>query len=204
MRVMTTTLQMLRPPAAPPRGWPDGVRLDLAAPMTPEYARFLYGMVGGAWFWMDRLNWTREQWGAEIGVPGTEFRVLYGGGLPLGFVQLQPRALPETGGAGERTHVEIRYFGLAENAIGQRLGGILLEHALDAAWSIGGRAVLPPVSRVWVHTCTLDGPHALANYKARGMVPCDAAETDEPVPAEPLGAWASTGGPREVPRGRWS
>jgi hypothetical protein len=24
-------------------------------------------------------------------------------------------------------------------------------------------------SRVWVHTCTLDGPHALANYEARGL-----------------------------------
>ena len=24
--------------------------------------------------------------------------------------------------------------------------------------------------RVWVHTCTLDGPHALANYQARGLV----------------------------------
>ncbi len=23
--------------------------------------------------------------------------------------------------------------------------------------------------RVWVHTCTLDAPHALANYRARGM-----------------------------------
>jgi hypothetical protein len=24
---------------------------------------------------------------------------------------------------------------------------------------------------VWVHTCTLDGPHALANYEARGLRP---------------------------------
>lgn len=195
MRVTTTTLEMLAPPAEPPRDWPDGVRLDLAAPMTPEYARFLYGLVGGAWYWVDRLSWTREQWAAEIGVPGTEFRVLYGGGLPLGFAQLQPQVLPGGNGAGERTQVEIRYFGLAENAIGQRLGGILLEHALGAAWSVAGRAGLPPVTRVWVHTCTLDGPHALANYKARGMTTCDVGEADEPMPDEPPGAWASTGGP---------
>jgi len=27
------------------------------------------------------------------------------------------------------------------------------------------------VERVWLHTCTLDGPHALTNYHARGFVP---------------------------------
>lgn len=199
MRVVTTTLEMLKPAPELPRDWPDGVRLELVAPMTPEYARFLYGLVGGAWFWIDRLNWTRDQWAAEIGVPGTEFHVLYGGGMPLGYVQLQPQV--RAGADGDRTEVEIRYFGLAENAIGQRLGGVLLEHALDAAWSVGERAGLPAVARVWVHTCTLDGPHALANYKARGMVPCGVEETDEPVPEEPLGAWASTGGPARAALG---
>lgn len=192
MKVTTTTLEMRRPPAGPPRDLPGDVRLDLVTAMTPEYARFLYGLIGGPWTWVDRLNWTREQWAAEIGVPGTEFRVLYGGGLPLGFAQLQPRVRA----GGDATEVEIRYFGLAENAIGRGLGRLLLEHALAAAWSVSDRAGLPPVSRVWVHTCTLDGPHALANYQARGLVPCGAEETDEPVPEEPLGAWVSTGGPR--------
>lgn len=193
MRVVTTTLEMLTPSLDPPREWPDGIRLELVTPMTPEYARFLYGLVGGAWFWVDRLSWTRDQWAAEIGVPGTEFHVLYGGGLPLGFVQLQPLAHADADG--ERTEVEIRYFGLAENAIGQRLGGVLLEQALEAAWAIGRRAGLSPVTRVWVHTCTLDGPRALANYQARGLVPCHVEETDEQIPEEALGAWASTGGP---------
>jgi len=32
------------------------------------------------------------------------------------------------------------------------------------AWSLRPR-------RVWLHTCTLDHPHALANYMARGFVP---------------------------------
>jgi GNAT superfamily N-acetyltransferase len=190
VRVVTTTLEMLKPPARAPRALPDDVRLDHVTAITPEYARFLYGMVGGPWFWVDRLGWTREQWAAEIGVPGTEFRVLYGDGLPLGFAQLQPQV------TGDRTSVEIRYFGLAESAIGRGMGRALLEHALAAAWSIGDRAGLPPVARVWVHTCTLDGPAALSNYKARGMVPCAVQETDEPMPDEPLGSWASTGGPR--------
>jgi hypothetical protein len=32
------------------------------------------------------------------------------------------------------------------------------------------RRMSPSITRVWVHTCTFDHPHALANYQARGMV----------------------------------
>jgi hypothetical protein len=42
------------------------------------------------------------------------------------------------------------------------LGGALLSRALEDAWQMEPR-------RVWVHTCTLDHPAALANYQARGM-----------------------------------
>lgn len=38
-----------------------------------------------------------------------------------------------------------------------------LEQALRRAFALG--------KRVWVHTCTLDHPAALANYRARGLVP---------------------------------
>jgi hypothetical protein len=33
------------------------------------------------------------------------------------------------------------------------------------------RAFDDGANRVWVHTCTLDGRHALANYQARGFTP---------------------------------
>jgi GNAT superfamily N-acetyltransferase len=46
--------------------------------------------------------------------------------------------------------------------VGRGLGGALLTSALEDAWKMQ-----PP--RVWVHTCTLDHPAALANYQARGM-----------------------------------
>ena len=59
--------------------------------------------------------------------------------------------------------VEIAYFGLLPAFHGRGWGGALLEHALRRGFELG--------SRVWVHTCTLDGPHALANYEARGLVP---------------------------------
>src|SRR5690606_1277427 len=55
MKVVTTTLEMLARPQAEPRPFPDDVRLDRAATVSPEYARFLYGLVGGSWYWTERL-----------------------------------------------------------------------------------------------------------------------------------------------------
>ncbi|HKS00459.1 MAG TPA: GNAT family acetyltransferase, partial [Arthrobacter sp.] len=115
--------------------------------------------------------------------------ILYGEGVPLGYVHLHP--VPADGG----TDVEIRYFGLAQRAIGRSLGGRLLEHGIQAAWSLSERFELPPVTRLWVHTCTLDGPAALANYQARGFVVVAAENEEQVVADQPLGSWISTGGP---------
>lgn len=191
MQVTTTTLEMRDAPTGSAPPLPEGVRLDLATEVSPEYARFLYGLVGGPWRWTDRLGWSRQQWMDELSVPGTEFWIVYGGGVPLGYLQLQP--IPQSDGL----HVEIRYFGLTEQAIGCGLGGRMLAQCIHAAWSISARTGLPAVSRVWVHTCSLDGPNALANYQARGLVVSDVQESDEDQPDEPLGSWVSTGGPPE-------
>ena len=86
------------------------------------------------------------------------------GGAPAGYVEL----LGRPGEAG--TDVEIMYFGLFPEAIGRGLGGALLAEGIRQAWQLHLRwNRFPPVQRVWVHTCSLDGPAALANYRARGM-----------------------------------
>jgi hypothetical protein len=189
MKVTTWWLQMLDPSTQPPRALPPGARLDLATGITPEYARYLYALVGGPWTWTDRLSWPRQPWADELAVPGVEFWVLYSEGVPAGYVQLHPVVEPDG------THVEIRYFGLAEQAIGRGLGGPLLEHGIAAAWTIPDRHALPAAARVWVHTCSLDSPAALSNYRSRGLSVYATTETDEPAPGQPPGAWASTGGP---------
>lgn len=189
MNVTIFTLDMHTPPTAPPRPLPDDVRLDRAPQVSPEYARFLYGLVGGPWNWTDRLGWSRQQWLDDVTVPGTEFWILYGQGVPLGYVHLQPLAVDEG------TQVEVRYFGLAEQAIGQGLGGRLLEHAVQAAWTLPERWDFASTCRVWVHTCSLDGPAALTNYQARGFVLIGTEETEVDVADQPPGAWLATGGP---------
>jgi GNAT superfamily N-acetyltransferase len=189
MKVTTWYLELTMPGESAVSALPPGVRVDRTATMSPEYARFLNGLVGGPWRWVDRLDWTREQWGDELATPGTEFLVAYGDAQPLGFVHLQ--AQPHTAGS----QVEIRYFGLVEAAIGRGLGRALLERGIEAAWTLPERHDLAPVRRVWLHTCSLDGPAALDNYRARGFAVYNEQVTDADVPDEPLGAWMSTGGP---------
>lgn len=188
MQVLTTTLEMLRPPDRAARPLPEEALLVRADGITPEYARFLYGLVGGPWHWTGRLGWTRGQWAAELAAPGTEIWVLYGDGVPWGYLHLRP-TFDDDG-----THVQLQQFGLVTQAIGRGLGGPLLEQAVAQAWSLPERSDLPPVSRVWVRTCALDGPNALANYRARGFVVCRTENLDREVAACPPGSWVSTGG----------
>ena len=90
MRVTTTTLEMRQPPLRAPRALPSDVRLDRAPGLSPEYARFLYGLVGGPWHWTERLAWSRRQWLDELGREGEEHWILYRAGAPAGYVQLHP------------------------------------------------------------------------------------------------------------------
>lgn len=79
--------------------------------------------------------------------------MLSAAGVPAGYCEMEA----QPGG-----DMEIVYFGLLSRFIGQGLGGHLLTAAVERAWELGSR-------RVWLHTCTLDHPTALAHYQARGF-----------------------------------
>ena len=104
---------------------------------------------------MDRLSWTDEQIRARLEDPAVSLHVLTVSESPAGYFEL------ERHGDGS---VEIAYFGLLPEFLGRGLGKHLLTEAVQQAWGLGA-------SRVWVHTCTLDGPAALPNYLARGFQP---------------------------------
>jgi GNAT superfamily N-acetyltransferase len=140
----------------------DHVIVEVTEP-APEFARFLYATVGADWSWTDRLGWTREEWRSRMDRPGVETWVMWVRGAPAGYAELDSR--PEADGS---VAVELAYFGLLPAYVGRGLGGVLLEAALRRAWAMNEDAPTP-TSRVWVHTCTLDGPHALANYRNRGL-----------------------------------
>jgi GNAT superfamily N-acetyltransferase len=60
--------------------------------------------------------------------------------------------------------VEIEIFGLLPEFVGKGLGGFALTFAIQRAWEPA-----PSVNTVWLHTSTLDHPHALPNYHRRGF-----------------------------------
>ena len=119
----------------------------------PSFYRYLYATVGADYHWIDRLPWTDQQIHNYLGQRAVELWVLYVDGAPAGFFELR---------RDEADRVEIVYFGLLREFLGQGLGGHLLSEAVK-------RAFASAASRVWVHTCTLDHPAALHNYLERGF-----------------------------------
>ena len=189
MLVTTTHLEQTDPAQLVPgsRPLPDDAAVVQVRQISPEFSKFLYRSVGSNWNWGDRLALTRSEWEQVLRTPGSETWVLYLGGAPAGYVELLGR--PAEAG----TDVEIMYFGLFPEAIGRGLGGALLAEGIRQAWLLDGRwDGFPPVRRVWVHTCSLDGPAAVANYQARGMsVFKTEVEETEPQDAT-AGLWPET------------
>jgi GNAT superfamily N-acetyltransferase len=97
--------------------------------------------------------WSDGQVRARLADPAVSLHLLSVAGAPAGYFELQRH---------EDASVEVVYFGLLPEFIGRGLGRLLLNEAIHAGWALGA-------SRLWLHTCTLDGPAALPNYLARGF-----------------------------------
>ena len=156
MSIATIYLEMRSPHQLRPKRCADVRFLVREKERDWRFNRDLYLAVGQMWSWNDKRLWSDEQW-KEYGLSSElrTFAAHYDGSL-AGYYEL--RRDDESG-------VEIAYFGLLPEFIGRGLGGALLTSAIEDAWR-----TTSSVSRVWVHTCTLDHPSALGNYQARGMV----------------------------------
>jgi len=120
---------------------------------TVSFYRYLYETVGTPWLWYQRRMMTDAALAAELAKPTTEIFVLYVGGLPAGYFELDAAAPQET---------ELCYFGLIPEFIGRGLGPFLLRSAIDRGWS-------RPIGRLWVHTRRFDHPKALGHYQRAGF-----------------------------------
>ena len=152
--VTVTYLKMTSPDqrAAVP-GWGEPVTIQRAERPTVSFYRYLYDTVGADWDWHERRRLSDEALAAIVNDDAVEVYVLYVRGVPAGYAELDRRVEGE---------VEIAYFGLMPDYIGRGLGPSLLDWALERAWSYGPR-------RVWLHTCSLDHPKALAVYRSAGF-----------------------------------
>jgi GNAT superfamily N-acetyltransferase len=131
-----------------------GFRIEHAHPCPISFFRYLYTEVGRDYRWSDRLTWSDEQFAVHLANPGVSIWVLSTHGVPAGYFELNTQ---------HDGSIEIAYFGLIRDFIGQGLGKQMLTAAAECAWSLGA-------TRVWLHTCTLDYAAALPNYLARGFV----------------------------------
>ena len=154
-----TYLEMREKPGAPPVPAPAVGRLALirAAHCTVSYYRYLYETVGTPWLWYERRLLDDAALAAQIRKSTTEIFVLYAGGVPAGYFELDTAPPDET---------ELCYFGLVPEFIGRRIGPFLLRAAIDRAWS-------RPIRRLWVHTRSYDHPKALGYYQRAGFVVYD-------------------------------
>src|SRR5690606_18328151 len=106
-----------------------------------------------AYLWWLRRTLPDRDLAALLAAPDVSIHVLYRGGAPAGFYELDRRAWPV---------VNLSYFGLLPHAVGAGIGCAFLRHAVDAAWGLGASAVT-------VNTCTADHPRALPTYRAAGF-----------------------------------
>jgi ribosomal protein S18 acetylase RimI-like enzyme len=169
MRATRTYLQLTEPSQFRPAfgDFPDIVLARLVQP-DPALYRYCYRTVGAAFHWRDRSDWTDAEIRAHLTDPLISFHVARHGETVAGYYELRRVTEDES--------VEIAYFGLVPGEYGRGLGKHLLSYAVRDAWELQPR-------RVWLHTCTLDHPHALANYLARGFVPYKAETYEVDFPA---------------------
>ncbi len=176
MRVNVTRhhLEILRREDLRPARTPgSSFELTQARVPCPELNRFLYTAVGAGWTWIDRLPWPRESWLEYLSRPELETWVGYFEGTPAGYFELDQQALGS---------VEIAYFGLLPQFTGRGLGGHLLTCAAERGFALGAR-------RVWLHTCSLDHPRALANYQARGFRVFKVETEEKEIGDSPSASW---------------
>lgn len=175
--VTITHLEMRSPADLRPkdRPRPDALVARVPVPM-PELNRFFYTAVGGDWYWLERLGWTRADWLTYLDRPQLETWVVSVGGVPAGYFELERQPGDD---------VELVYFGLLPAFTGSGLGGWALTEAVRRAWALGAK-------RVWVHTCDLDHPGALGNYLARGFRVFKTETKEEDLPDRSPGAWAAS------------
>ena len=154
LAAVVTYLEMReRPEIEPPRSTLDLLRLT--NPSAERY-RALFRLVGSPWLWFSRLTLDDDKLIAIVHDPQVElFAVQDGNGRDVGMLELDFR---------ESGECELAFVGLIPELSGLGHGKWLLDEAVRRGWRDG-------VSRVHVHTCTLDHPAALAAYRRAGFVP---------------------------------
>jgi GNAT superfamily N-acetyltransferase len=125
--------------------------------LTGEIGRYrtLFRQIGEPWLWFSRAVMTEADLAGILEDPAVEAYALNDGTADIGLLELDFR---------EKNEAELAFLGLVPGTTGQGAGRYLMDEAIE-------RAFAKPVSRLFVHTCSLDHPAALAFYLRSGFTP---------------------------------
>lgn len=151
-----TFLEMTHPPRRPVHhSPPEPVAIMRAENPPPHFYRYMFETIGRPYHWVSRLQMDDGELGDLLADDKTHLHVLYVSGWPAGFCESFEI---------EDGVVEIKYFGLVGERIGQGLGSYFFAQMLYLLWSEDVRKIL-------LETCTMDHPHALPLYQKYGFSP---------------------------------
>jgi GNAT superfamily N-acetyltransferase len=151
---VVTYLEMLERPALADTP-SSGVSLRRVQNPALDWYRALFRRAGSEWLWFSRLEMGDEQLAAAVNRATTELFVAQHVESEIGMAELDRSEQPD---------VEITSFALFSEAIGKGLGRAFMTQLLNRAWT-------ESTTRVWLHTCNLDGPAALGFYVKSGFRP---------------------------------
>ena len=133
----------------------------------PEAYRDLFRLVGAPWLWFSRLVMDDAALAAIIQHPGVElYLVIDDAGHDAGMLELDFR---------EPNECELAFIGLVPELAGKGHGRWLLAEAVSRAWR-------DRITRLHVHTCSLDHPAAISAYRRAGFTPFKRAVERFPDP----------------------
>jgi GNAT superfamily N-acetyltransferase len=130
--------------------------MERVGPASASLLASTYSRIGMPHHWTSQPE---EQWIEGLTRSGAHAWIARVRGEVAGMVSLRSR---------EGGDVEIVVAGLVPEFVGKGFGGHLVTLATRLAWDAehpdGGLT-----KRVWLHTSSLDHPHALSNYQRRGF-----------------------------------
>ena len=152
--VTVVFLRMNRRPERPVAAFPPKAELRPEKLGLAEYRR-LYAEVGAPWLWWLRRVMPDALLSRHLANKSVAIHVLRLDGRVAGFFETDASTWPD---------VNLNYFGLMPEFIGQGLGKTLLDAAVDSVFlgAVGLRGMT-------LNTCSADHPRALPNYMAAGF-----------------------------------
>ena len=151
---VVTYLEMTEAPGVE---FPRDVRFTIERVWRPEldWYRGLFRRIGEEWLWFGHLVMPDAELVRTLHDPLVEVYAMRAGAIDLGLAVLDARTPPD---------VELMYFGVVPEAVGQGAGRYLMQQAIGFAFARAPR-------RFWLHTCSNDHPRALEFYRRAGFRP---------------------------------